>query len=188
MLIKTTLSGITPLLLNRFTEAAQQKVSQGTSIAIRGSQGTPREQAEPKLYLGSDGKPALPAPNLLRAFVDAGVFIKAGKSKLSTQRTSLVPAGLSIVEIELPITPYKWEVDSRSVVIPSTGGRVMAYRPRFDEWRVSLTLDVDTTMFGEPLVRELVDLAGQRIGVGDFRPARRGPFGRFKVISWRKEK
>ncbi|BBE51188.1 hypothetical protein OYT1_ch1642 [Ferriphaselus amnicola] len=186
MLIKITLSGVSPLICNRFTEAAQQKVSAGTTVAIRGAQGMPREQAEPKLYLDANSKPCIPSPNLMRAIVDAGTFIKSGKSKLSTQRTSLVPAGISIVEPELPITPSKWEVDSRSVVIPATGGRVMAHRPRFDEWRLSLTLDVDTDMFDEGVARQLVDLAGQRIGLGDFRPARRGPFGRFRVDSWKK--
>lgn len=186
MLIHCKLQGLTPLLLNRFTEAAQEKVSAGSTAAIQGAKPAPRAQAEGKLYLGADGKPVLPGPNLMRAFVDAGVFIKTGKSKLSTQRTSLVPAGLSIVEIELPLSPGRWETDSRAVVIPSTGGRIMCHRPRFDEWRVSLTLDIDGTMFSADVVRELVDLAGSRIGVGDFRPARRGPFGRFRVDSWKK--
>lgn len=186
MLIKTTLNGITPLLCNRFTDEAAQQASSGTSAAIRGSKPPAREQAQARLYIGADGKPVLPAPNLMRAFVDAGTFIKAGKIKLSTLRTSIVPAGLSIAEIELPLTPGRWETDSRSVVIPSTGGRIMCHRPRFDEWRVSLTLDVDEALFGEQVVRELVDLAGQRIGVGDYRPARRGPFGRFRVDSWKK--
>lgn len=186
MLIQVKISGVTPLLCNKFTDADALKISAGSTAAIRGTKPAPREQAQEKLYLGGDGKPVLPGPNLLRAFVDAGVFIKAGKSKLSTQRTSLVPAGLSIVEIELPLAPGRWETDSRSVVIPSTGGRIMCHRPRFDEWRVALTLDIDDTMFGEAVVRELVDLAGSRIGVGDFRPARRGPFGRFRVDSWKK--
>lgn len=186
MLIQCKLQGTSPLLCNRFGEEAQQKVSLGTTAVIQGAKPPPRAQAEGKLYLGADGKPVLPGPNLMRALVDAGQFIKSGKSKLSTQRTSLVPAGLSIVEIELPLLPGRWETDSRSVVIPSTGGRIMCHRPRFDEWKLSLTLDVDESMFGEAVVRELVDLAGSRIGVGDFRPARRGPFGRFRVDSWKK--
>lgn len=187
MLIQVKLNGTTPLLCNRFSDEAAAKVSSGVTAAIQGSKPAPREQAQARLYIGADGKPVLPGPNLMRAFVDAGSFIKAGKSKLSTQRTSLVPAGLSIVEIELPLLPGRWETDSRSVVIPSTGGRIMCHRPRFDEWRLALTLDVDETLFSEAVARELVDLAGSRIGVGDFRPARRGPFGRFRVDGWKKK-
>jgi hypothetical protein len=81
-----------------------------------------------------------------------------------------------------PLT--EWEVDSRSVVIPSTGGRIMAHRPRVDTWNVSFTLDVDGTMFSPGLVRAVVDDAGKKIGLGDFRPARKGPFGRFVVSHW----
>lgn len=186
MLIQCKIQGTSPLLCNRFTDEAAAKVGAGTTAAIQGAKPAPRDQAKNKLYTGADGKPVLPAPNLMRSFVDAGTFIKAGKSKLSTQRTSLVPAGLTIVEIELPLSPGRWETDSRSVVIPSTGGRIMCHRPRFDEWKLSLTLDIDETLFGETVVRELVDLAGSRIGIGDFRPARRGPFGRFRVDSWKK--
>ena len=61
----------------------------------------------------------------------------------------------------------------------------MAHRPRFDEWRVSFTLEVDETLFSEALVRELLDIAGKRIGLGDFRPERKGPFGRFRTDAWR---
>jgi len=187
MLIKCTIQGVSPLLCNRFTEAAQEKVANGTTGALRGSRPLPREQCEAKLYRTPDGKAVLPSANLLRAIVDAGVFVKSGKSKLSTQRSSIIPAGVAIVETDLLIMPGKWEADSRAVVNPSTGGRMMCHRPRFDEWKVTCTLDADDSMFSEKLVRELVDLAGQRIGVGDFRPARKGPFGRFKVITWKKQ-
>jgi len=187
MLIEARIEGVTPLLCNRFTDAAAQAVSSGTSNALQGAKPSPREQADAKVYRDSNGKPVLPAPNLLSCMVEAGRFIKAGKSKVSTARSSLVPAGISIVEIELPITPAQWEVDSRPVVIPSTGGRIMAHRPRFDAWACRFTLDVDDDVFGERIVRELLDIGGKRVGLGDYRPARRGPFGRFKVVAWKKK-
>ncbi len=186
MRIKTTLEGTAPLLCNRFHEAAQQKVENGNSTVFVGHKGTPREQAESKLYRDSDGRCVMPGPNLFASLIEAGKFIKAGKSKLSTNRSSLVPAGLAVEQIEMLIQPGKWEVDSRAVVVPSTGGRIMCHRPRFDAWRISVDLAVDETMFGEPVVRDLVDFAGSRVGLGDFRPQRRGPFGRFKVVSWKK--
>lgn len=188
MLIEMKIEGVTPLLQNRFTDEAAQKISSGSSSTLQGQRPPPREQAEAKVYVDSRGKPVLPSPNLLACLVAAGQFIKAGRSKVSTTRSSLVPAGISIVETELPITPGKWEVDSRPVVIPATGGRVMAHRPRFDVWSVACTLDVDTELFAERLVRELVDIGGKRVGLGDFRPARRGPFGRFVVTHWRLNK
>lgn len=186
MQISVVIVGVSPLLCNRFTDAAALAVSGGTSQVLQGQKPLPRQQAEAKLYTDSKGRPVVPGVNLMRSIVNAGSFIKSGKSKLSTQRSSLVPAGVSVQEIELPIGPSaKWEVDSRSVVIPSTGGRIMAHRPRFDEWRLSFSLEIDETLFSEALVRELVDIAGKRIGLGDFRPERKGPFGRFRVDVWK---
>ena len=188
MQIAVTIEGLAPLLQNKFHDAAQLAVSTGTSATLLGKKGTPKEQAEPKLYSDSNGVPIVPGPNIFSALIQAGAFMKLGRSKVTTSKASLVPAGLSLLELECPITPRDWQVDSRAVVIPATGGRVMAHRPRFDQWKVSFTLQVDTTMFGDQVVRELVDHAGQRIGLGDFRPARKGPFGRFKVTAWKVSK
>lgn len=188
MLVTCEIQGVSPLLCNRFTDAAALQGENATSSVVRAKRGTPREQCEPKVYLGADGKPVMPGPNLFASIIDAGRFIKAGKSKLTTMRSSLVPAGLALLELDIPLRPGKWEADSRAVVIPATGGRIMCHRPRFDEWSLKFTLEVDAQMFGADTVRELVDIAGQRIGLGDFRPSRKGPFGRFKVTSWKLSK
>lgn len=190
---KVSVQGESPLLMNRFTEAAAAKVSAGSSSAITvSSKGTPREQAEPRLYLSADGKPMLPGPNVFRGIIDAGSFHKAGRRQITTGKSSLVPAGIQLVELECTIeNPFgskvEWEVDSRSVVNPATGGRMMCHRPRFDAWRISFTLKVDDAMFDERIVRLLVDDLGSKIGLGDFRPSRKGPFGRFMVVHWERE-
>lgn len=184
MNIKVTIQGITPLLCNRFTDEAS--LSNGTSAAIRvGKKGTPREQCEPKLYTDSVNTKGIPGCNVLAALVGAGRFIKAGRKTLTTVKSSIVPAGVTVDELLCVLTPQSWEVDSRSVVSPATGGRVMCHRPRFDKWTLSFSLAVDDTLFAPDVVRQLLDEAGKKIGLGDFRPERRGPFGRFVVIGWK---
>lgn len=191
-IVKVEIQGTSPLLMNKFTDAAALQVSGSTSTVLTGNKGTPREQAEKKLYVDEHGVLHLPGPNIFRAIIDAGAFHKAGRTKITTHKSSLVPAAVALMELACPLRgpdgDPKWEVDSRSVVIPSTGGRVMCHRPRLDAWRVSFTLEVDTSMFAVPLVRQLVDDAGKRIGLGDFRPSRKGPFGRFVVVKWEAEK
>ena len=59
-----------------------------------------------------------------------------------------------------------------------------ANRIGMDRWSINGTIDVDDKMFAPSIVRSLVDDAGSKIGVGDFRPSRKGPFGRFKVTLW----
>jgi len=184
MKIRVTIEGVSPLLMNRFTEEAEVKISGGTSVSFRGDKGTPRQQAEPKRYASEDGQLYIPGPNIFAALIAAGTFHKAGKSKLTTMKTSLIPAGILVEDLICPLGTDQWEVDSRSVVIPATGGRVMCHRPRVDKWACSFTLDVDQTMFAPNLVRAIVDDAGKKIGLGDYRPARKGPFGRFVVKEW----
>lgn len=184
MKIKVTIEGVSPLLMNRFTEAAEVQVSGGTTVAFRGDKGTPREQAAPKAYADEKGNLYIPGPNIYSAIIAAGAFHKAGKSKLTTMKTSLIPAGILVEDMVCALGTKEWEVDSRSVVIPSTGGRIMCHRPRVDKWSLSFTLDVDGTMFAPNLVRAIVDDAGKKIGLGDYRPARKGPFGRFVVKEW----
>lgn len=186
MKIRVTIEGVSPLLMNRFTETAEIALSGGTSatFARSGDKGTPREQAAPKRYADDAGMLYVPGPNIFSAIIAAGTFHKAGKSKLTTMKTSLIPAGILVEELVCPLGTDHWEVDSRSVVIPSTGGRIMCHRPRVDQWQLSFTLDVDTGMFSPGLVRSVVDDAGKKIGLGDYRPARKGPFGRFVVRQW----
>lgn len=190
MKINVTIQGIAPLLMNRFTEAAEIQVSGGTAVTFKGDKGPPREQAAPKRYADEHGRLYLPGTNLFAAIIAAGAFHKAGKSKLTTLKTSLIPAGMLVDDLVCPLHDASgeplthWEVDSRSVVIPSTGGRIMCHRPRIDEWCCSFTVDVDTTMFTPSLIRAVIDDAGKKIGLGDYRPARKGPFGRFVVTRW----
>ncbi len=98
---------------------------------------------------------------------------------------SLIPACLSIEQIEIPIeSPDPWETDTRAVRIPSTGGRILAHRPCFHNWSLTFTLLLDTEVMDCKLLRDIVDAAGKRIGLGDFRPDCKGPFGKFVVDSW----
>jgi hypothetical protein len=45
-------------------------------------------------------------------------------------------------------------------------------------------LEYDDTLLSEKEVREILDNAGRRVGLLDFRPERKGPFGRFMVTAW----
>jgi hypothetical protein len=103
-------------------------------------------------------------------------------------KSSLVPSGLQLEEIECSLNTKDFEVDTRSVVVPATGGRIIKHRARLDKWELSFTLQVDETIFDERFVRQLVDDAGMKCGLGDFRPNRKGLFGKFKVIEWKAKK
>ena len=189
MRFKIKWQGKTPLLCNRFTDEAQLKATSGIGIASVGNMKTPYAQAEEKLYIGHDGKPMIPQPNVFRCIIDAGKFFKNGKSKVTTLSSSLIPACVEVEGIEFPIAHKEpWEVDTRAVRIPSTGGRILCHRPKFNDWALSFEATLDTELMSKELFRDIIDSAGRRIGLGDFRPDRKGPFGKFVVVSWKESK
>ena len=183
--IKASIGGVTPLLIHRFTDAAQMAATSGTRTSIATDSESPHDQAEQALYLTEEGVSGIPQPNVFRCIVDAGKFFKTGQSKVTTQKSSLIPACVSIRELFLPIeSEGGWKVDTRPVRIPATGGRILRHRPCYDDWGLNFTLDLDESVISVKLLREIVDAAGSRIGLGDFRPDTKGPFGKFKVIQW----
>ena len=183
--VEVTIEGHTPLLLNNFGDSITEGATSG---AIQGDKGTPLEQATKKLYVGTGGDLMVPQPNLFRCVIDACKYFKNGKSKVTTVKSSIIPACVEIEGIEIPLEHNEpWNVDTRAVRIPSTGGRILCHRPCFNDWRLSFVLNVDTDLMPIKLMREIVDAAGKRIGLGDFRPDCKGPFGKFVVTRWEVE-
>lgn len=190
MEINIRIEGTTPLICNKFTDAAAESASNGSRGSSAGQdRGTPLEIAESKLYIGHNGAPMIPQPNLLRCLVEGGRFTKIGKSQVTTAKSSILYACVDVQGAEVPIIHKQpWKVDTRAVRIPSTGGRILAHRPMFDDWALEFVVDLDTSILGEKLLRQIIDDAGKRIGMGDFRPQCKGPYGRFVVNSWEVQK
>lgn len=187
--ITCRIEGTTPLLIHRFTDEAAAKATDGNRMAAVGDHGSPQEQARRSLYTnGDETVPIMPQPNLFRCIMDAGKFFKAGKSKVTTQKSSMIPACLELEGLYYEIKHEEpWAVDTRPVRIPSTGGRILRHRPMFNDWAIEFSMGLDTDMLSPKLLREIVDAAGKRIGLGDFRPDCKGPFGKFVVTHWEEE-
>jgi hypothetical protein len=186
MEIKIKIQGFTSLICNRFSDE-QAIIASGGSRGSSAAQdrGTPLEIATSKLYHDINGNFCIPQPNLMRCLVDGGKFHKIGKKQVTTKEESMLFSCLDIAVATIPIEHVQpWKVDTRPVVIPSTKGRILAHRPMFDDWALSFTVDLDTELLGPNLLRRIIDDAGKRIGLGDFRPARKGPYGKFHVVHW----
>ena len=185
-LIEIEVDGVTPMLMHSFTDADQLSASSGSraSSAVQ-DRGTPAEQAAAHLYVSADGETVIiPQPNIFSCIVSAGKFFKAGKSKITTQKTSVIPACVFFNDTEYPLKHKGWAVDTRAVRIPSTGGRIQRHRPIFHVWGFKFSVQLDDSEISIKLFREIIDAAGNKIGLGDFRPETKGPFGRFSVTRW----
>ena len=189
MRINCTVESRTPLLINKVTDEAILRMKSGSRSAQSSHQQTPKEEATKKLHLSKTGKPIIPSPNLFKSIIEGGRFFKLGKSKITTLKSSLIPACVEIEEVEIPIRSKDgWEVDSRPVRVPTTGGVIMAHRPMFDKWSLGFTINLDEEMMSSQLLYEIIEAAGTRIGLGDFRPDRKGPFGKYRITQWKEGK
>jgi hypothetical protein len=170
--VNVTIKGTSPLLMHCFplvpVEALEKKPIE--------------EQAKACEYRTPDGKLYIPAVALGRALVNGGAYSK-GKGRASLQKQ--VAACVFVTPDYLVLSVQKYVIDTRPVVVPATKGRVLRHRPRFDEWAVSFQLEYDETLITETQLRRIVDDTGRLVGLLDFRPEKKGPFGRYIVTEWK---
>ncbi len=188
--VKLTLIGQTPLLINAMSEKQLLDMRNKTKKAKSAAKPSLREEADSKVYILRDGKPHVPTRLLMSNFIAAGQFVRLdGKRQISTAEKTVLPGMLSIVSTECPILsadgqPAKWEVDIQQGRNPNGGEAVCIVRPRFDDWRLDLIIEIDQEQMPLQMAREMIDIAGRKCGLGDFRPQRKGTFGMYKVSSW----
>jgi len=183
--IKIEIRGITPLLIHRFNESAEQSKP---NRRVEVKQRDPREEATKNAYIAKDGSfyfSAFAIPNAMGA---AGSNHKATGSRKSLR--FVVPSAVRMMSDTVTILngagPAKtFETDSRPVTIPATKGRVMRHRPRFDQWGARFDLLLDDELLSVEMAQQLLQEAGQSIGIGDFRPEKRGPFGTFRITEFK---
>jgi hypothetical protein len=60
----------------------------------------------------------------------------------------------------------------------------MRHRPRLNQWHAEFTLEIDDDMLEPNLIHQLLIEGGSKNGLGDYRPEKGGPFGKFAVVSW----
>jgi hypothetical protein len=171
--------------MHRFGE---QNEAEEEIRTIRQERGTTRERAEQAAYRQADETLYAPSTWFFRSMIEVGAYRKQRGSRKSLKY--IVPAAVVVTTDIIPLlgmdgSPLKeFEVDARPVVIPSTKGRIMCYRPRIEVWQAEIPIEVDTTILGVEDIHQLLEDAGRRQGVGDFRPEKKGPFGRFQITKW----
>jgi len=170
------LKGISPLLMHAFPMVPLEALEKRP----------PEEQAEQAAYRDpSTGRLYIPGVAIQRALVNAAAYSK-GKGRASLQKQTAACLFVAPERVDLGVTDFV--VDARPVVMPSTKGRVLRYRPRLDSWACQFEITWDGTLLREAEVRKILDDAGSRVGFLDFRPEKKGPFGRFMVTAWKAAK
>ncbi len=158
---------------------------------------TREDIAKDKIYRDpTTNQMGIPAGNLLSCLTAAGAYEKVNKKQLSTGEKSIIPSFLAIQEEFIPFDSLDEEgnipyvADMRRGVMKNGASSVAVaiVRPLFKAWGFTCHVEFDEKqMVSEDIVKNLFNHAGSKVGLGDFRPAKRGPFGRFRFVEWKSE-
>lgn len=175
------LNGTSPLLMHN-PAAMQQTRDKGLG---RKRIPTPEDEAAEGLYKTVSGDFYVPAIAVRNA------MLTGAKGSRIARRAAMpiLAAAVIMAEEEFPLTdeadkPIKrYGIDTRRAVVQKQG--IMRSRPRIDlPWRVhgSFLFDDNVVDSARP-VEDALRNAGLTVGLLDYRPEKRGWFGRFEVVS-----
>ena len=174
--IRVTIKGTTPLLFNRFRDASiegKSKRKAGAEIDL---------DIKDKLYLTEDKKAYIPSRYFERAMTIGGQAFKGkGRGNLST----IIGSMLSIEPDAIILNNQNWKEDIQAGVNPMTRGRTMIHRPRFDKWGGKMFIKLDIDEIPTVKLKEMLDYVGLYVGIGDWRPAKKGKYGKFIVSKFK---
>ena len=167
MLINVQIVGTRPLLQNdSFEESTTVKSSKVYDA---------QEEAKKRLILDGDVI-CQKASHLEGTMVKSAVDFKfKGKKTYKDLFKSAIFVNPRMIPHLIP----EWELDKQQVLIQRS--RVMRSRPRFDKWELEFQIEnLDSTNIEFNTIKQVLENAGQFIGIGDYRPR----YGLFKVASF----
>jgi hypothetical protein len=148
------------------------------------------------LHVDKDGVVVMPANGLKNCLSEAAKFLSIGvPGKGKATYTKNFEAGVLVVK-NPSLGIKKEDVEYEALFLPSDGKRggskrVMKYYPVIPEWQTEVEyVVVDETVLqtsmkdkNKTVFQEVLEGAGQYIGLGRWRPRNNGIYGRFDVVS-----
>ena len=178
--VKVELTGVTPLLMNNpqsMMDKAQGELKKTTARYNL------EKDAEVLAYKDKSGTLYVPAAAIKGSLIGGASYRKFGKHAAKP----IIAAGVFINPDQISLGTKKYELDIRTVVIQRQ--RVVKARPKIENWKISFELGYDETLIsdGKTMIKPILEDAGKRVGLLDFRPQKLGSFGTFEVTKWQEE-
>ena len=178
--INVEITGVTPLLMNSPKSMIDENISK--KLQTKTKEYDLEKEAKKLAYVNSKGELYVPAEAIKGALINASSFKKIGKYAAK----SIIAGGVFIMQPEISLKTKKYNLDVRTVVIQRA--RVVKARPKIDKWKLNFELQYNENMIGNgKIIKTILQEAGQRIGLLDFRPQKHGSFGMFEVTKWQEQ-
>ncbi|KKM61332.1 hypothetical protein LCGC14_1532820 [marine sediment metagenome] len=176
--IKVSIEGTTPILMNQYNVQAELDRQKGVRTTKNYD---PIVEAKKSAYYSQDGKTLIIKSEILYASIlNASSFHKIGRRSAK----SILAGSIRVEPMEISLGTKDYEIDTRPVVIQRA--RVLKSRAKLTKWKASFEIIYNEDLIANPeIVRTVLEEAGQRIGIFDFRPQKGGPYGTFKITSFK---
>ncbi len=178
--IKVEISSVTALLMNNPASMIEESIGikKATHMKTRTKKEAEKE-ADKLAYKKANGELYIPSEAVRGSLLGAAAYKKIGKYAAR----GIMAAGVQITPEQIGLGIKKYDLDIRTVVIQRN--RVVKIRPRINNWKATFEFEYDETLIGNPaIIKEVLEDAGKRVGLLDFRPQKTGTFGKFKITKW----
>jgi hypothetical protein len=171
--------GTSPLIVHRFGEKAKR-----TMLDAMQGRKTPKEPKNPEaeadaaFYRLIDGTPGFPAIAFKSATIGAARFYK--QLTMTELRQYFYVHGEAGQGGEL-LVRIEGEPRVREDVVRVQRGTDLRYRPEFLAWRTTLRVTYITSSITRTSLLSLIDAGGMGVGVGEWRPEKKGMNGTYRI-------
>lgn len=176
-ILDVTLIGDTPLITHRWSEKAKKSMLDKQMKKAKQAKEAkdPDQDFRESLYVLEDGSFGFPAIGFKAAAVTACTSI-GGITKVAARQAFHVEG--EYVKI-LGSEPTMRE----DMVRIAMGTADLRYRGQFDPWWTVLRMKYNANVFSAEQLLNMLNTAGFAVGVGEWRPEKDGPYGRFHVAT-----
>jgi len=181
--LRVPIVGTSPLLIHRFSEKQKKQMLD----AMQGRK-TPKVAKDPEAEYdaafyklkGDEGGFGFPSIGFKSATVSAARFY--GSSVTMTSLRQFLFFGGEVGEDGQQLVKIEGTPEMREdVVRVGKGGTDLRYRPQFTEWSATLEVTYVKSALTRESVLSLIDAGGLGVGVGEWRPEKKGDFGTYRI-------
>jgi hypothetical protein len=174
--------GSAPLIMHKFSEKAKRQMLD----AMQGRKNPkapkdPDAEYEAAAYRMDDGGYGFPAIAFKASAVSAARFFDKSVTMVSLRQTLFFGGEMSKIEGQMMVRIEGTPIMREDVVRVGNGGTDLRYRPQFTEWATTLEVTYVKSMLTRESVLSLIEAGGLGVGVGEWRPEKRGDMGTFMV-------
>ena len=183
--LELKIKGLTGLICHNFSEKSRKEMRDKHLQIAKGPRGVKdiEGEYEAAFYHLEGGGYGFPCSAFRNAAIRAAKSVN-GMTMIDTSQWFFVLADdRDTTNIDCVKIDCKKVTEREDVVRLKGGAADLRYRPELIDWSAPLNISYDADMISPDMLANLFQRAGYSVGVGDWRPERKGTAGRFSIAA-----